>query len=343
MEKIPEIRVVGNASAEKKDIEVKKIENALVNHLESLSPQDKLQIEKFEYPKTEKEHALLDFVNRETNRLMEEAGIEPHDIPKENYHILPPELYKKAAKSNTNGIAFELRKAILLDAETVRGNMVMFGSIALHETLHLKSHLSIEVTEGKKGEINTTPYRVGVSVHALQKDGYHGRYHGHFRGLHEGIVAGTEKRLFKKLLGQPELEQEKEWLLSPEAFALRKVLSEKKEIPEDDIVWVDKTNNDCWETIGYPRQRAVLDYVCTEIQKQFPDRYLDTESVFKEFLKANFTGHLLTIARLVEETFGEGSFRLLGNMDTDKASGVLHLESLKKSRMRELRANTPTQ
>jgi hypothetical protein len=338
MEQIPEIRVVGDAPPEKKDTEREKIENALVNHLDSLTPGDKLTAEKFEYPKTEKERAVLDFINRETSRLMEEAGIEPHNIPQENYHILPPELYKEAAKGNSDGIAFEVRKAILLNAKTVRGNMVLFGSTALHEALHLKSHLSIEVTEDKEGKINTTPYRAGVSVKSLQRDGLHGRYHEHFRGLHEGIVAGTEKRLFKKLLDQPELEQEKEWLISPEAFTLRKELAEKKEIPEEDIIWVDKTNKNNWEIINYPRQRAVLEYVCNEIQKQFPDEYPDTESVFKEFLGANFTGHLLTIGRLVEKTFGEGSFRLLGNMDTDKASGTLHLESLKKARARQIKA-----
>jgi len=37
----------------------------------------------------------------------------------------------------------------------------------------------------------------------------------------------------------------------------------------------------------------------------------------------------------VEKTFGEGSFRLLGNMDTDEKSGVLHLEALKEARRRK--------
>ena len=338
MEQIPGIRVVGNASPEKKETAVTEIQQVLTGHLESLTPEDRLRVEKFEYPKTDKERALLDFVNTETSRLMKEAGIEPHDIPQENYHILPPELYKESAKSNSGGIAFNVRKAILLDAKTVRANTVLFGSIALHETLHLKSHLSIEVAKEPEGKTKTTAYRVGVAVRALQRDGEHGRYHEHFRGLHEGIVAGTEKRLFKKLLEQPELEQEKEWLLSPEAFALRKELAEKKEISEEDIIWVDQTNKNNWETISYPRQRAVLDYICAEIQKQFPDQYSGAEDVFKEFSKANFTGHLLTIARLTEETFGEGSFRLLGNMDTDKVSGTLHLESLKKARARQIKS-----
>jgi len=45
----------------------------------------------------------------------------------------------------------------------------------------------------------------------------------------------------------------------------------------------------------------------------------------------------LPIARLMEKTFGEGSFRLLGNMETSNESGILHLESLQKARARYLR------
>jgi len=59
--------------------------------------------------------------------------------------------------------------------------------------------------------------------------------------------------------------------------------------------------------------------------------------VYKVFLKAHFTGRLLPIGRLIEKTFGEGSFRLLGNMDTDDESGALHLESLEKARRRQIR------
>ena len=62
MEQIPGIRVVGNASPEKKETAVTEIQQVLTGHLESLTPEDRLRVEKFEYPKTDKERALLDFV-----------------------------------------------------------------------------------------------------------------------------------------------------------------------------------------------------------------------------------------------------------------------------------------
>jgi len=176
-----------------------------------------------------------------------------------------------------------------------------------------------------------------VAVRALQRDGYHGKYHLHFAGLHEGIVSETEKRLLPKLLNRPELTKEREWLMSDEAKEMRKKLVEIKEISEDDIIWVGKKGEDDWEMVTYISQREVLNYMFTEIQKQFPSEYQSVDDVYKIFLNAHFTGQLLPLARLVEKTFGEGSFRLLGNMDTSKQGGVLHFESLKKARSRQLK------
>lgn len=336
MEKGPEIRIVGGASAEKKEQAKKEVERALFSHFESLSPQEREQFEKFEYPKSETELALISFANEETSRLMQEAGIEPYDVPIDNFHIVPPELYKKATGGGGTATTFNAKQGIIFDAQHFRDNPVNFGAVALHESLHLKAHFSVEVQE-EGGKTEKTNYREGVTIRALQSYGLHGKYHHHFEGLHEGIVAETEKRLLGKLLDRPELAKEKEWLTSDEAKEMRKKLAVEKEIPEDDIIWIGKKGKDDWETVSYLRQRDVLNYVCAEIQKQFPDEYQSADDVYKTFLNAHFTGRLLPLARIVEKTFGEGSFRLLGNMDTDRQSGVLHLESLKKARMRQMR------
>jgi len=334
MEKRPKIRIIGSASAEKKEVAKKEIEQALFDHFESLPQKEQELLKKLEYPKSEKELALINFANQETSRLMQEAGLEPYDVPEENLHIIPPELYKKAAGDSSRAITFNTKQGILFNAEHVRDNPVNFGAVALHEMLHLKAHFSIEVEEeGEK--VKTTPYREGVTVKALQKHDYHGKYHEHFAGLHEAIVAETEKRLLAKLLDQPALAAEKEWLTSAEAKEMKKRLAKEKGIPEDDIVWIGKKGKDDWETVSYLPQRKVLNYVCAEIQKQFPEQFQSPNDVYKVFLNAHFTGRLFPIARLVEKTFGEGSFRLLGNMDTDEKSGVLHLEALKEARRRK--------
>ena len=63
---------------------------------------------------------------------------------------------------------------------------------------------------------------------------------------------------------------------------------------------------------------------------------MNADEVFQEFSNAQFNGRLMTIARLVEGTFGKGSFRILGNMDTDSNSATLCLETLKKLRLQNI-------
>jgi hypothetical protein len=336
MKKGPEIRIIGNTSEEKKEQAREKINQALFNHFEILLPDEKELLKKFEYPKSKKEIALINFANEETSQLMREAGIEPYDIPVENIHIIPPELYKKFINSNSEAAAFFTNQGILFDAQHFRDNPVYFGAIILHEMLHLKLHSAIEIQEEDE-KIKKTIYRTGVIVYPSQKYIRDEKHHRHFVGLHEAIVAETEKRFLKKLLEHPELAEERGWLISDEAKEIKRKIIEEKKILEDDIIWVGKNGKNDWRIVSYLEQRNVLNYICAEIQKQFSNRYKSADDVYKVFLNANFTGKLLTLGRLVEKTFGKGSFRLLGNMDINSESGILHLESLKKARTHQIK------
>lgn len=329
MEKAPEIRIVGKASSEKKEEARKEIEEALFSHFRSLTPEEQELMEKLEYPKSEKEIAIINFANQLTSQLMKEAGRDPYDIPLENFHLLPPELYEKMTGRGTTGTASLKRQGILLNAGHCRGNPLLFASTVFHELLHLKAHFSLEVEEENQ-EVKKSSYREGVRVMASQRAILLGRPHQHFAGLEEAIVSEAEKKFLEKFLELPELKKEKEWLDSQEAKELKRKISEKEKIPQEEIVWVFKEGD--WVSFSYFSQREVLKYVCTEIQKEFPERFSSPEEVFKIFLNANFTGRLLELARLVEKTFGKGSFRVLSNMSTDKESAVLCLETLEKFR-----------
>jgi len=263
---------------------------------------------------------------------MEEAGVKPRDIPPQNFHIIPPDLYQKLTGKDTVARSFLLRQGALFNAWYVRDNPVLFGAVVLHEMLHLKAYLCIEVGE-QGGKVQKTSYREGVTVEAHR---HRGKHHGHFTGLHEAIVAEAEKRFLPELMNHLALAAEKEWLKFQEAKEMKKKLAEEEGIPEGDIIWVGKEKGD-WKAVSYSSQRDVLNYVCAEIQKQFPQQFKNPDEVYNLFLRAHFTGRLLLIARLVEKTFGEGSFRLLGNMGTDSESGVLHLESLKRVRLQKTR------
>jgi hypothetical protein len=255
-----------------------------------------------------------------------------------NYHLVPPEVYKKTDNDGGSRAHANYRKqGILLNAQFFRNKPLSFGSTVLHETLHLKSKQSIEVSKIGSA-IKDTTYRAGVSTWSLQKHDKEDHDHKHFGGLHEAIVATQEQKSFNRILEIPELKDDRDWMLSEEAIILKKKIAKEQDIKETDIIWVNKDVPQEYEAINYPREREVLSYICEEIQKQFPEQYKDSDEVFKEFLKSNFNGNLMTIGRLVEQTFGDGGFRLLSNMQPGWANSNLHLEALKKARARQVKA-----
>lgn len=345
----PEFRIIGGASPEEKEKTKKEIEKALFEHFESLSPEEKELLQRLEYPKTEKEISLIKFANEETSKMMAEAGLEPYNVPPENFHLIPPDLYKIfIGERRTVGETLVTKQGIVLDAQYCRHNPVFFGAVILHELIHLKGHLTLEVQEefqeeekieeekeGKK--IKKTTFRKGFVVEASQQKRKEKKPHGHFVGLNEAIVSQATKILFKKMLQLPELKNEKEWLDSPEVNELKEKLVKEKGIKKDDIIWVGKKEQADWEIFPYFEQREVLNYVCQEIQKEFPEKFKEPDDVFNLFLRAHFTGRLLEIGKLVEKTFGKGSFRILGNMDIDRQSGINHLETLKRLRLIKLK------
>lgn len=61
----------------------------------------------------------------------------------------------------------------------------------------------------------------------------------------------------------------------------------------------------------YP-ERQLLFKLVKQIYEANESKFRDEEEVFQIFAKAAFTGHMLEIAHLVEDTFGKGKFRELG-------------------------------
>jgi hypothetical protein len=331
-------KILGNAPEEEKAKAKKTYEDRLHNHAETLVEVDKENFRKFEYPKTEKELKVISLINKETNRLLEEVGVKPFDVSSDNFHIVPPEIYKKVRNKEDGSSAstsFEYQ-LMIFDAEKSRDNSMNFLADSLHELLHLKAHTSIQVDKDNE-KIKSHLFREGMGIGASAKKIKEVGRHTHFNGLHEAIVATQEKKSFCELVDNPIFEEERRMMELPESIKAKKKVSEKTNIPEDEFMWID-TNKKKFFSFGYLSIRKTLDYVLEEIQKEFSEKYASKDEVFKEFLKAHLQGGLLTIARLVEDTFGKGGFRLLGNMEKNDNSATMHLETLRQERNRFLKS-----
>jgi hypothetical protein len=336
MEKLPNLDVIGNASEEEKWKFVKRRTHIFTNQLESegLSPEKKRSVEEANFPKSPEQISILNFINEETNKLMVELGIEPFDVPPENFYILPDTNLKELTDSKTG--AYEDESQAVGLTYHLRSSLFRFAYVSYHEMLHFKARQVSEVYKNENKVKNQT-YRHGVRAYSTSKKDAEGNWHAHFVGLDEAIVGRQEKLFLSCLLDLPELAEEKVRQNTEEYKLARRKIAEEEKLPEDEINWIDPLDNKKWNGCGYYYLRRVLEYVCEEIAKEFSDMYEDKEAVFREFLKANFNGNLLTIGRLIEKTFGEGSFRDLGDIKTEGGQTAnLILEKLGKMRRKIL-------
>ena len=67
-----------------------------------------------------------------------------------------------------------------------------------------------------------------------------------------------------------------------------------------------------YRDFSYGNERSALHKLMQTIQEKNSEQFASEEAVFDEFAKAYFAGNLLPIARLIDKTYGEKSFRAVG-------------------------------
>lgn len=328
-------KIIGNASKEEKEEAAKELKSFLYeDHLGSVEKANLERLKINEYPKNEKEIFLINLINNETNKIMEDLGTKSFDIPERNFHIVPNELFKEIAGDNLiGGIVDYKSQSIGLDVNSVRSHPIVFAIIAFHEALHLKSKQIVQVSKSDNegaADVNKKFYREGLTINSPITKNEERKSHSHFNGLHEAVVANEETKFISKLMDLNMFSDLKEWLNSDKGMEEKMHIWHEKKIPIDEIFYIDMAQEKFY-SFGYMGQRKVLLYVCEEIAK---DKGVSEEDIQKEFLKAHFSGKLLELAKMVEKTFGKGSFRELGNLDIEENSAYNVLESLKKFRLR---------
>lgn len=336
MEKGPNFKVVGRVEKSDEELIMSEMKSKLYDgHLLNLSDQKREEFLKNEIPKTSEEIEFVRMANEETNRIMERLGVAPYDIPEKNVHILKNDFYGEFVKDNPHFLATvePNLQAILCQEEEMQAGRLRAAIMIFHEFIHMKSYLAydtkVEIDEEKKiRKIRTHKYREGVSVGSPIKKNDEGNTHHHFWGLNEAITARQEKIYLGKLLNTPQFSKERVHLFSKEALEAKNIIKEQAGTVVEDIYAINLEANR-FTGIGYKNERRILDYVCQEIAR---DTNRTEDEIHEEFLRSHFTGNILPIARLVESSFGKGSFRELGEMRGDKESAERTMENLIKMR-----------
>ncbi len=325
MESGPEFRIVGGASDESVDKVLTDIDDAFSKNEGPIIERLRKFVTDNGIEKNTEMLAIIQYANEYTNTLLLQHSIEPYDIPAQNIHALKPVDFAKIENA-FSAFAHPLSHMIVISANN-RLSKTQAALTLIHEMLHLKGYKAIQIEDTEKKDPELTNYRTGVAMESSQSAD---SFHEHFIGLNEAIVSTLETRALASTLHYPGYEKDKASFDDPDTQKYLSLLKTKG-MRIDDISNAKK-DGEKWiiSRTGYPRHREVLDFIAEKIFEDNTDIYENTEDVYRLFFDAHFSGKLLTIARLVEHSFGEGSFRILGNMGTDSESARTHLDTFKK-------------
>lgn len=324
----PEPEVFGSAPKEKQEVaKLSMIQRFGEKHLEQISKQAAEALATIEHPKQPFEQEAIKTANVITNRLLEKFGLPQFDVPERNIHVIPQKQYLNIFEStDSSAITVQDQQAIMLNADKLVYPIDRISAI-LHEVIHLKNFLRLEVRHD-----NEIIHRSGLKTNANEKKEKNIGPHNLFDGFNEAIVSEMEKYYFAELVkSNPFLKSEWEWLNSKKAQLFKEQLVKERNIPPEEVMWVEKTGQGC-SLLAYYEQRQVLNYVVEQIYEITKDRFDSKDAVMEQFFAAHFSGRMLPIARLVESAFDRGSFRILSMMGVDPNSSRVVMAYLKKHR-----------
>lgn len=181
--------------------------------------------------------------------------------------------------------------AIFYQKTIQKKGLLYFAQAITHEILHFNSFSSLNKAKEKE-----TVRKMGLEITSDKR---------YFNKLYEALIEELSKR-FEKLYFK-------------DILILKKYLEEKDNENDPDLAYkvfqTVKLPDDSYKTTtakipyAYKKYRLRLDEIIEGIQKKFPDKFNLKEDVFKVFVKACFSGNSVEIARLIEGTYGKGSFR----------------------------------
>lgn len=306
-EKQSGIERIVNTSPDEEQVLLKYFEEALENQ----------RTDPFEREKNPEESEVIDHVLRCMPEFVREYDGKPlSKLTAANIHIvdtqkLSEEQREAIARADVGAVYdIETQSAIVLPQKDSR---LVTAQRIVHELLHFNAFASLTAREESSSDIQPSfnvegkklyARRIGFGIFdASQKKRF-------FRDVDEAIIEELSARFDARYFNDiPVLSDE-----------LRRRDQMKKKIGEgaDEISAVITTQlrGEEWQTSiekwRYGKQRSELRALIKEIYEANQHQFDSEEGVFKIFVKATFTGHLLEVGRLIEKTFGKGSFARLG-------------------------------
>ncbi len=258
----------------------------------------------FNLPEEEKTPEQIEIIknilDKIPNFIKKYRGIPVSLIP-EQVHLLNKEdnneeIQKKVAEGADGFYHVESSSIGILDSKNDLQNAHTF----IHEYMHLNSFESLELKEKDKKELATR--RMGFQIASHKKN------IAFFVDIDEAIIEELairfDKEYFKSIHGLSKKVEEREKYVK---FLINHSPDRKDEFEGASFIVKEgdefKVRNQRYE------ERKKLNKLIQEIYEKNPEEFSSTEEVFTIFAEAVMSGRLLKVARLIEKTCGEGSFR----------------------------------
>lgn len=237
------------------------------------------KIEDLEVDKSERDLELIDLASKAVSEYLKKYGREKDlKIPIENIHLLEKGGTEKFTEGICKGGAHStLYGGIVIDRMKSDVDCILR---LFHELFHAKSYQAIQLTTAEKPEKRKlSAYRSGFSV--TSRDGSI----TYFKDIEEATIGYMTKKFYHEVLS-------KEESLYGEVDKLAKQGKEP----------------DFSRAVEQERGMELVD----EIYKFNRASFKNKEEIIDLFIEAQVTGKLMRVGRLIEKTFGKGSFRKLG-------------------------------
>jgi len=269
-----------------------------------------------EREKTAEELEMINIANQETNKIRQKYGLTEFDVPAKNIHITDEQDWTRDYPLASYAPIFQAIS--IVDMKETPEKIWLMRKI-FHEMLHFKSYNAFQLVDSH--EDNTSelkPYRCGLVIHT--RDGEDML----LNNINEAVIEEITKRFIKGLSNNPIFSEEIKQTKEVVEKNTNLVTADNKKLNDNDIISariVDDSEIDGRTTkisilsFTYKTQRENLNTIITKLfNRNFGD-FENKEQIFDIFEKAVMTGNILPVGRLIDNTFGKGTLRKIGELD----------------------------
>lgn len=282
-----------------------------------------------EKEKTNEQQKLIERINNEMCDFLAEYGVVAIEILPDNVHILDKtkfteEELKKIQKQfgTENGFYSALKQGVAI-MKDYDASKLSFLQTLVHEMLHLQGFYSYQKSEQEAADLTLKNEDESASMN-IRRSGFSiGTKDGKrllFHQLNESVITELEIRFEKVCMTEwPELATE----LKARNEYIEQV-AQRDNVPIERVrqtvagVKSNESTGYKWVSYPYHEERQQFNSLVDALYEKNKDDFESREEVFKLFAEATMAGRLLPVARLIEKTFGKGSFRMIGERSADK-------------------------